>query len=93
MVVQYISSRESRIFGKRFAVPRRVDGEVFYYEIRGDDVLIGERNGERLGFSQFEIPRDARSIEFDEMKIGDRSVTGVVRYYDGGGNLLKIGNH
>lgn len=92
MVVQYISSRESCVFGKRIGLPRRMDGEVFYYEIRGGEVLVGERNGERLGLGKFEIPKDARSIEFDEMKIGDRSVAGVARYYDGGGNLLKIGN-
>ena len=92
MVVQYISSRESCVFGKRIDVPRRMNGEVFYYEIRGGDVLISEKNGERLALSQFEIPSDARSLEFDEMKIGDESVAGVARYYDGGGNLLKIGN-
>ena len=95
MAVQYISSVKY-VPGKRFVLPRRlIDNTPRGYEIFDDEGLVkcfyGSPNGE-VGLNRWNIPDNARVMEFMEMEIGGVLKPGAPVFYDREGNLLKIGN-
>ena len=94
MVVQYLSC-EAYAHGKRFYLPRRVKDSVYSYEIVDNEVRVFEgtalRNG-RIVLGRWDIPIDARSMEFMVLGNNGERSCGPPIFYDEEGRILKIGN-
>ena len=98
MAVQYLSC-ETLVYERRYDLPSGVDGKVVQYEKSGGFVrfLFRDRNDKRRAvLNCWDVPDVARSMEFLRMDFGFgdnvEHLIGAPVYYDGKGNLLKIGN-
>jgi hypothetical protein len=72
-----------------------VNGEVVQYRVVDSDVSFFRcDNGDarKVVAGRHDIIGDAKYVEFDRMDLGTHYAAGAPSYYDGRGNLLKIGN-
>lgn len=98
MAVQFLS-RETLVYERRYGLPVGRNGEVVQYEKSGGFVrfLFRDRDDKRRDvLNCWDVPCGARSMEFLRMGLGFGDnveyLIGAPIYYDGKGNLLKIGN-
>jgi len=96
MAIQYLFS-ENFASGKRFTLPRRMNGDLIGYELDFDSKIINffscdSECGREIVLSRWTAPDGARSMEFLEKRGCDEFPLGAPVFYDRLGNLLKIGN-
>ena len=107
MVVRYISSNRL-VCGKEFNLPRETSEFDRMYVVSEDKEQVDfcyYNSGHRPGLMQHDIPRGARTVEFQKMGrpvyigpnemdvIQNEGPGGVPVYRDAKGKVIKVGNH